>query len=148
MRQAVLSTWYERHRIVFLSNLPTYVSRACLDKPSLSSSERCTQQSRLRAQPPLPATVSRSVSASAGEELVETSYVWQNYFTKQEYNTSAGGIHITEETPLDTFPLTRYHCVVVHSPSAIDVHCGAEFGLKSFNAVRRERIFGHKVTEK
>jgi hypothetical protein len=71
----------------------------------LSSSELCTQQSRLRAQPPLPATVSRSVSASAGEELVETSYVWQNYFTKQEYNTSAGGIHITEETPLDTFPL-------------------------------------------
>jgi hypothetical protein len=90
-------------RFPFESSL--YLSRACLDKPSLSSSELCTQQSRLRAQPPLPATVSRSVSASAGEELVETSYVWQNYFTKQEYNTSAGGIHITEETPLDTFPL-------------------------------------------
>lgn len=32
-------------------------------------------------------------------------YVWQNFFTDVEHNTSHGGINITEETPLNTFPL-------------------------------------------
>ena len=36
---------------------------------------------------------------------LEDGYVWQNYFTLVETNTSHGGVNITEETPLATFPL-------------------------------------------
>ena len=36
---------------------------------------------------------------------LEADYVWQNYFTLAETNTSHGGVTITEDTPLATFPL-------------------------------------------
>jgi hypothetical protein len=35
--------------------------------------------------------------------------VWRNVFTDVETDTSAGGMNITEGTPLDTFPLYRRH---------------------------------------
>ena len=36
-------------------------------------------------------------------------FVWKNFFTAVETDTSAGGTIITEATPLDSFPLYKRH---------------------------------------
>jgi len=40
--------------------------------------------------------------------------VWKNVFTGVETDTSAGGVNITEATPLDTFPLYKRHVKFVY----------------------------------
>lgn len=52
-----------------------------------------------------PQLMENATSRSVYLPPLPSTYVWQNFFTNAEHNTSHGGVNITEETPLDTFPL-------------------------------------------
>ena len=52
-----------------------------------------------------PQLIENATSRSVYLPQLPAPFVWQDYFTGAEHNTTAGGVNITVDTPLDTFPL-------------------------------------------
>eukprot|EP01051_Picozoa_sp_SAG22_P018457 SAG22_NODE_3112_length_1929_cov_1.940984_2_plen_85_part_00 len=63
-----------------------------------------------------PVLVANASSRAVYLPALPKGKVWVNFFTRAVTDTSAGGVKITEQTPLDSFPLYRATAVAAADP--------------------------------